>query len=110
MELLGSIVSAEGITCTPQKTAEVIAKLCQPQTVLIVHAPFAWGHEQREAFDALKSLLVSSKVMALPDTHKLYKLYTDACDYAVGAILVQWTIKELKHQYGMCQNNSRGHN
>ena len=118
VELLGYIVSAEGITCNPQKT-EVIAKLSQPQTVKDVrsflgmagyyrqcvpnfakvaaplvsltrkHARFAWGREQQEAFDALKSLLVSSKVMAHPDTHKPYKLYTDACDYAVGAILVQ---------------------
>ena len=27
--------------------------------------------------------------MAHPDSSKPYKLYTDACDYAIGAILVQ---------------------
>ena len=27
--------------------------------------------------------------MAYPNTNKPYKLYTDACDYAIGAILVQ---------------------
>ena len=34
---------------------------------------------------------MSNKVMGHPDTHthKPYELYTDACDYAVGAILVQ---------------------
>ena len=31
--------------------------------------------------------LTSSHVMTAPRTDKLYKLYTDACDYAVGAIL-----------------------
>ena len=32
---------------------------------------------------------MSSHVMTPPDTSKPYKLYTDACDYAVGVILVQ---------------------
>ena len=37
--------------------------------------------------------------MAHPDVHKPYKLYTDACDYAIGAI--QWVehiIQYVSHQ------------
>ena len=43
----------------------------------------------REAFEKLKQLLTSSHVMTAPRTDRPYKLYTDTCDYAVGAISVQ---------------------
>lgn len=118
VELLGYVVSARGVNCNPDKT-RAISELSQPQSVKEVRsflgmagyyrqcvpgfakiaAPlvkltrknvrFAWGQMEQEAFDTLKKLLVSSKVMALPDTSKPFKLYTDACDYAIGAILVQ---------------------
>ena len=53
------------------------------------HANMAWTSERQLAFDHLKRLLVSSHVMAPPCTYRPYKVYTDASDYAVGAILVQ---------------------
>ena len=46
---------------------------------------FVWGPSHSEAFEKL----TSSHVMTAPRTDRPYKLYTDACDYAVGAILVQ---------------------
>ena len=42
-----------------------------------------------QAFEQLKQLLTSSHVMTAPRTDRPYKLYTDACDNAVGEILVQ---------------------
>ena len=71
--------------CVPQ-FANVAAPLVR---LTKKHARFAWGQEQQEAFEVLKELLISSRVMAHPDTSKPYKLYTDACDYAIGAILLQ---------------------
>ena len=50
---------------------------------------FHWGPDQEIAFNKLKDLLVSREVMATPQLDKPYKLYTDACGYAVGGILVQ---------------------
>ena len=47
------------------------------------------GISQQGAFDTLKQLPMSSHVMTAPDTSRPYKLYTDACDYAVCVILVQ---------------------
>ena len=49
-------------------------------------APFDFGQEQRKAFDDLKAHLVSPQIMAHPQTNKPYKLYTDACEYCIGAI------------------------
>ena len=48
-----------------------------------------WGPSQSEAFEKLKQLLTSSHVMTAPRTDRPYKLYTDACDYALEAILVR---------------------
>ena len=52
-------------------------------------AYFNWTNQHDAAFQSLKGLLVSPHVMAHPDVHKLYKLYTDACDYSIGGILCQ---------------------
>ena len=42
-----------------------------------------------DSFNELKEMLISSKIMAHPTTDKPFKLYTDACDYCIGAVLVQ---------------------
>ena len=66
------------------------AKVAEPLTDLTrKQVRFTWNDERQEAFDELKQLLISSHMMAPPDTHKPYKLYNDACDYAIGGILVQ---------------------
>ena len=51
--------------------------------------PSEWTDRHQKAFNDLKQLLISSHVMTAPDTSKPYTLYTDACDYAVGTILVK---------------------
>ena len=53
------------------------------------NVPYVWSSDCASAFQALKDLLVSPAVMAHPDVTRPYKLYTDACNYAVGGILVQ---------------------
>ena len=63
--------------------AEALTKLTRK------HVQFVWGPEQQAAFVKLKALLVFSKAMAIPHPEEPYLLYTDASDYAVGAILVQ---------------------
>ena len=50
---------------------------------------FLWAPEQQLAFDTLKQTLTSDTVMAHPRTDQPYQLYTDACNYAIGAILCQ---------------------
>ena len=66
------------------------AKVAEPLVTLTKkHARFEWGEGQDKAFTQLKELLTSSHVMAAPRIGHPYRLYTDACDYAVGGILVQ---------------------
>ena len=52
-------------------------------------AEFKWTPECEQSFQELKNILTSNLIMAYPQPGKPYKLYTDACNYAVGAILVQ---------------------
>ena len=118
IKLLGFIINANGIATDPAKV-EVIKNLPSPTTVKQIRSflgtasfyrqfvknfsavaeplskltrknvKFQWGPEQEAAFLELKELLVSSKVMAAPRPNDPYILYTDASEYAVGAILVQ---------------------
>lgn len=118
VNLLGYIVSPKGITPDPAKT-DAIMNLAQPSDVKEVrsflgmanyyrqcvpnfaavadpltdltrkHSRWTWTEKHQEAFDVLKRALVGADIMAMPDTSKPYRLYTDACDYAVGGILVQ---------------------
>ena len=118
VKLLGFIINREGITSDPVKT-EAISKMAPPHNVKGVrsflgmanyyrsliknfasiaqpltrltkkYVKFEWSKEADDAFNTLKEALCSSEVMAYPDVNKPYKLYTDACDYAIGGILVQ---------------------
>ena len=47
------------------------------------------GASQQKSFTTLEAFLVSSGVMAALRLDRPFKLYTDASDYVIGAILVQ---------------------
>ena len=53
------------------------------------NAVFTWTPDCEQAFQTLKTRLNESPVLIHPDLNKPYRLYTDASDYAVGAILAQ---------------------
>ena len=118
VQLLGYIISAKGKSPDPEKTA-AIADLRPPTTVREVrsflgmasyyrdclpnyaqvaepltaftrkHARMDWTDACQCSFNTLKQHMTSNYVMAPPRTDRPYRLYTDACDYAVGGILVQ---------------------
>ena len=118
VKLLGFIVSADGLRADPDKVTAITrmkapsslaearsflgmtgyyrqcikdyAKISEPLVHLTKkNVRFEWTDKQQTAFDLLKNALVSDHVMAHPQTDKPYLLYTDACDYAIGAILCQ---------------------
>ena len=52
--------------------------------------PFEWTDECQSAFDMVKSMLISDKVMlAYPDSNKKYKLFTDASGTGIAGVLKQ---------------------
>ena len=118
VKLLGFIISEKGQAADPEKT-RAVSTLPEPRTVKQVrsflgmagyyrhclpnfakiarplveqtkkHHRFVWNSSHQAAFKSLKELLTSNYVMAHPDPHLPYKLYTDASDTCVGGILVQ---------------------
>ena len=47
-----------------------------------------WGTEDKAAFTKLKVALTSAPILQVFDEDKLHKVWVDASDYAVGAMLV----------------------
>ena len=117
VRLLGYVINADGIKSDPEKT-RAIANMRPPQdvkevrsflgttgyyrqTIAKVAAPLTavtkkhtkWTEDCQAAFETLQKtlqkMLQSDQVLAYPRTDRPYKLYTDACNYAVGGVLVQ---------------------
>ncbi|RXW12198.1 hypothetical protein EST38_g13657 [Candolleomyces aberdarensis] len=116
--LLGQKVSRLGLS-THKEKVEAILELKEPRNVhelqvflgmmvyfssyipfyaWIVHPLFqllkkrnswTWGDEQRQAFELSKQVLVNAPIRAHAIPGKPYRIYSDACDYALAAILQQ---------------------
>jgi len=62
--------------------------------------PFAWGKDQQDSFELLKLALVSAPVRGHPEAGQLYRLYTDASDYAIAGALQQVQLIAIKDLRG----------
>src|SRR6266498_2732412 len=51
--------------------------------------PAIWRQAQQEAFDIIKNKLATELIRAHPDFNKPFKLYTNASDIGLGAVLAQ---------------------
>src|SRR6266542_3599271 len=58
--------------------------------------PAVWGQAQQEALDIIKNKLVTEPIRAHLDFSKPFKLYTDASDTDLGAVLAQDDEEEKK--------------
>ena len=118
VDLLGYTVSGDGITAQEDKT-DAIRNMPPPTNVKAVqrflgmtgyyrqlipryadiaaplfdltkkNSPWKWEEDEENAFRQLKDSLASERVMAPPDLCRPYRLYTDASNIAVGAVLTQ---------------------
>lgn len=118
VKLLGFVVGKEGLKADPEKVSAIrdmaapttkqevrrvlgsanyyrqlmpnYADIVAPITALTgKHVKFVWTEICQKAWEELKELLLNCVVLQFPDPKKPYKLYTDASDYSMGAILVQ---------------------
>jgi len=58
---------------------------------------YRWTENCQTAFDNVKSLLTNAPVLMAPDFQKPFKLYCDASDVGVGAVLTQEASDGLEH-------------
>ena len=118
VSFLGHVVSAQGLEVQEEKVASVrtwpiptnlhdarsFVSFCSYYRRFIpsfanIAAPlyhltkkgvrFVWGPDQQQAFDTLKSCLISAPVLAMPVDDATYYLDTDASDIGLGAVLSQ---------------------
>ena len=134
LNYLGHIISNEGISVDPEKVSAVanmqppknirdvrsflgmasyyrkyvpdFSKIAKPLSSLTrKNAKFQWSLETQTAFETLKQRLLEAPILAFPDITKPFKLYTDASQYALGAVLMQEqdgqnrVIQYISHQF-----------
>ncbi|CAF1084389.1 unnamed protein product, partial [Brachionus calyciflorus] len=89
------VISFVGLASYYRKFIRDFAKIAVPLHKLnTVDTKFDWTPECEIAFQSLRNLLISDKVLAIPDFNKTFKLETDARNYGIGAVLSQQHGKE----------------
>src|ERR1700680_4218360 len=85
-----NIRSFLGISGYYRKFIQNYSKVASPLTELLKDEQrFKWGEEQQSAFDFLKQATTSAPILVLPDMSLPFKVTTDACSRAIGAVLSQ---------------------
>ena len=65
------------------------AAIAKPMTDLTKKdRDFTWSYEEEAAFQKLKEALTSAPILQVFDEDKPHKVWVDASDYSVGAMLV----------------------
>jgi hypothetical protein len=115
---LGHIINKDGLVVDPKKVADILnwkeptdgrgiksfigmagyywrfiegfSKIAKPMTALLANkVEFKWTQKCQEAFEALKEKLTTMPVLVLPDVHKPFSVYCDACYTGLGCVLMQ---------------------
>jgi len=69
---------------------ENFAKMSKPPSDLTKkNSIWTWGKEQQNTFEVLKKAFTTALVLRIPNDKDLFKLSTDASDFATGAVLSQ---------------------
>jgi hypothetical protein len=115
---LGHIINKEGLAMDPKKVADILnwkaptdargiksfigmagyyrqfiegfSKIAKPMIALLGNkVEFKWTQKCQEAFEALKEKLTTAPVLVLPDVHKPFSVYCDACYTGLECVLIQ---------------------
>jgi hypothetical protein len=69
---------------------EGFSRIAKPMTSLLEKGKeFKWTGECQESFDQLRSKLMATAVLIMPDLQKNFDIYCDACCQNLGCVLMQ---------------------
>lgn len=78
------------------------SKIAQPLSRLTSkNVKFIWSDEANEAFNTLKSALVSAPILKCPNFDEPFYIHTDASSFAIGAVLTQ-KLNGVDHPIAYC--------
>jgi hypothetical protein len=87
---VSEIQSFLGLAGYYRRFIEGFSKIAKPMTSLLEKGrEFKWDEKCQDSFDQLKKRLMSPPVLVLPDLHKGFDIYYDACGQGLGCVLMQ---------------------
>jgi hypothetical protein len=117
VDYLGHLISSKGVATDPKKIEAIInwpptenvtqlrgflgltgyyrrfikhyGIICRPLFDALKKEHFVWTDKQEKAFADLKKIMSEPPVIALPNFPLPFVLEADACDYGIGAVLMQ---------------------
>jgi hypothetical protein len=84
------IKSFIGVAVYYRRFIEGFSKIAKQMIALLGNkVEFKWTQKCQEAFEALKEKLTTSPVLVLPNVHRPFSVYCDACYTGLGCVLMQ---------------------
>ena len=102
-----------GMAAYYRKFCHNFSTVTEPLTTLLKKGEmFSWSVACQEAFDRIKSILLSEPVLMAPSFEKPFSLFVDASDIGIGAVLLQEDANGMDHPvcYYSRKFNSHQHN